>query len=348
MQIERAAIDPRNSLTFPIVELADFAAIPAAPPRMPSILTDSPPPPTDLIGPGDTLDIVIYESGVTLFGGDATKLGDVGAALSPPSSRAERLPSFRVDDNGYIRIPFAGPVMAAGKTASELSAAIRNALLGMSQTPQVLVTIRDTITNSVIIGGEVSKPGRLALPTNRETLSDAIALAGGYRGEAKDVAVRIQRRDRNAEFRLSDILRTPGEDFRVYPGDRITLVRAPRTFSVMGAPGRVEQLPFSDPSISLTEALSLAGGANPNLGDPKAIFVFRFVQDENGVEKPIVYHLNMMLPGAFFVGQRFAMRDKDVLYIGNAEANQPSKLIQLISQLFAPLVTVRDISRTGF
>ena len=34
------------------------------------------------------------------------------------------------------------------------------------------------------------------------------------------------------------------------------------------------------------------------------------------------------------------MQDKDVLYFGNAAANQPSKAIQLISQLFSPLFTV--------
>jgi polysaccharide export outer membrane protein len=48
----------------------------------------------------------------------------------------------------------------------------------------------------------------------------------------------------------------------------------------------------------------------------------------------------MMNAGSYFVAQRFAMRDKDVLYVGNARANQPSKLIQLVSQLFSPIVAV--------
>ena len=84
----------------------------------------------------------------------------------------------------------------------------------------------------------------------------------------------------------------------------------------------------------------MAGGANPNLGDAKAIFVFRFLPTGDGKEAPVVYHLNMMHPGAYFLSQRFAMRDKDVLYVGNAAANQPSKLIQLISQLFTPFATI--------
>jgi len=40
------------------------------------------------------------------------------------------------------------------------------------------------------------------------------------------------------------------------------------------------------------------------------------------------------------------MRDKDILYFGNAGANQPSKLIQLISQLFSPILTVTSAVQT--
>ena len=86
--------------------------------------------------------------------------------------------------------------------------------------------------------------------------------------------------------------------------------------------------------------LNNAGGTNPNLGDPAAIFLFRYVRDADGQEVPKVYHLNMMQTGSYFLAQKFVMQDKDVLYFGNASANQPSKLVQLISQLFSPVLTV--------
>jgi polysaccharide export outer membrane protein len=91
--------------------------------------------------------------------------------------------------------------------------------------------------------------------------------------------------------------------------------------------------------------LALAGGANPNQGDSAAIFVFRYVVQPDGTEQPVVYHLNMMRAGAYFLSQRFMMRDKDILYIGNARANQPSKLIQLLAQLFVPVATVRNATQ---
>ena len=80
-----------------------------------------------------------------------------------------------------------------------------------------MISVEQSITNSVILAGEIAKPGRLVLATNRELLIDAIALAGGYRGNAKDALARVQRDGQSFEIRLSDLLDTPQEDFRVAP-----------------------------------------------------------------------------------------------------------------------------------
>jgi polysaccharide biosynthesis/export protein len=119
-------------------------------------------------------------------------------------------------------------------------------------------------------------------------------------------------------------------------------VRAPRSFAVRGGAGKADQITFPAPQVSLAEAVALSGGANPNAGDPRAIFVFRIGKGPNGEEKPIVYHFNMMQASSLVLAQRFAMNDKDVLYVGNAAANQPSKLVQIISQLFFPLVALQN------
>jgi polysaccharide export outer membrane protein len=322
-----------------LVEIDDVSVLPPPPAKVTLSLTNLTPPPTDMVGPGDVLDIAIYEAGVTLFGGGATRTGaDAGSFDS--SAKVERLAGNRVDDAGDIQVPYAGRLHVAGTTIGQVEQQIRKALSGYSQNPQVLVSIRDNITNSVIVGGEVARPGRLVLPTNRETVADAVALAGGYRGDAKDLAVRLQRRDSTGEFRLSDALSGDEEALRVYPGDRLSVLRAPRSFSVMGAPGQVQLFPFGASNVSMAEAVAQAGGSHPQFGDPAAIFVFRYVTDKDGVARPVVYHMNMMKTGSYLLSQRFAMRDKDLVYIGNARANQPSKLIQIISQLFSPIVTV--------
>jgi polysaccharide export outer membrane protein len=147
-------------------------------------------------------------------------------------------------------------------------------------------------------------------------------------------------------MRVNDLAENPVMDVRIQPGDRLMLINNPRTYSILGASGRVEQVPFSRTSVSLAEAVATAGGTNPNLGDPAAIFLFRYVKDAEGQEVPKVYHLNMMKTGSYFLAQKFVMQDNDVLYFGNAAANQPSKVIQLISQLFSPILTVTSAVQT--
>ena len=332
-----------SHLGIDLVEVATAADLPV--PAAPAAAFGRdyvPPRPTELVGSGDILDIAIYESGIALFGRPAgpAAAGTTGfdAAVS-----TERLPPVRVSDEGSINIPFAGELMVSGLTTADVERLIRRALRGKSQNPQVLVSIREGLTNSVIVGGDIARPGRLVLPTNRESLSDVIALAGGSRGEIKDALVRVQRGNENGEFRLADIISNPDRDIRIFPADRIAVVRAPRTFSVMGAAGKADQISFPTSQVSLAEAIALAGGSNPNAGDPRAIFVFRIEKGADGADRPVVYHVNMMQASSYILTQRFAMIDKDVLYVGNAAANQPTKLVQIVSQLFFPLAALDNL-----
>lgn len=354
-QIVKSAQDPESRMPIAVVEVEDAASVPPPPSAESSAVLgsatvafpDLQPPPTDMVGPGDVLDIAIYEAGVTLFGGGSTPTAAAAAAAGyDPSAKVEKLPPTRVDDDGYITIPFGGRLHVLGRTVHEVSAMVRKSLSGLSQNPQVLVTLREIITNSIIVGGDVSRPGRLVLPTNRETLSDVIALSGGARGEARDLLVRVSRNSRSANYRMNDVLSGAGPDIRVYPGDRITVLSQPRTYTVLGASGKVDRLPFTTSAMKLVEAMGSAGGTNPNMGDPKAVFVFRYVPDDDGQDKPVVYHLNMMKAGSYFLAQRFEIRDGDVIYFGNASSNQPGRLLQLISQLFSPIMTVTAAVQT--
>jgi len=342
-QVERSATDPDNKLPIQLVQVETVTDVPTADAvETGSGLAEMPPPPTDMVGPGDVLDITIYEAGVTLFAGG----GSASSAGAAPGVQAQKLPPNRVDDDGDISIPYAGKLHVVGRTVAEVEVMIRRSLRGVSQNPQVMVNVQQPITNTVIVSGEVARPGRLLLQTNRETLSDVVALAGGYRGNAKDLTLRVIRRSSSTDIPINDLIDTPSLDVRAYPGDRLMLINNPRTYSVLGAPSAVQQFPFTRSKVSLAEAVATAGGANPGLGDPAAIFVFRYVKDEHGGEMPVVYHLNMMKTGAYFLAQRFAMKDKDVLYFGNAAANQPSKVLNLVSQLFSPIMTVTAAVQT--
>ncbi len=349
-QVEKMAVAPKDgSAPIKLAQVDTIADVPNAglTAVATSALPDLTPPPTDMVGPGDVLEINIYEAGVALFAGAGSSAGGaINQAAATPGVQVQKLPPTRIDDLGNINVPYAGKLHVAGLTVGSVEALVRKSLRGLSQNPRVLITVSQAITNTVIIGGEVTRPGRLILQTNRETLSDVVALAGGYRGNARDLTLRVNRAGRSVDLRMNDLVDNPALDVRAYPGDRFILINNPRTYSVLGASGRVEQTAFSRSSVSLAEAVATAGGVNPGAGNPAAIFVFRYVRDSQGVEVPVVYHLNMMKTGSYFLAQRFAMQDKDVLYFGNAAANQPSKLIQLISQLFSPILTVTSAVQT--
>lgn len=338
-QIESSAGEAEAAgLNIDIVPVDTIAAVPPAPTPVHSQLPDYDPPPTDMIGPGDVLSITVFEAGVSLFGGNGAGAG----GGFDPSVRAQTLPLRRVDDSGHIEVPYVGRLRVVGNTVTEVQDQIREGLRNLSQDPQVLVSREEVIGNSIIVGGEVAQPGRLVLQTNRESLADVIALSGGYRGEAQNLVLLVERGDNVARLRLSDVMAGTYRDLRAYPGDRLTVLAEPMTFSVLGASGRVQHMPFGRNNLSVAEAIAMAGGVNANTGDPAAVFLFRYAGPDK--TEPTVYHFNMMRAPTYFLAQQFELRDEDILYFGNSASNQPRKLIQTIGQLFSPIVTATAVA----
>lgn len=343
--IKMAERSKENTLGFRIIELKDAQSLPPA--FIASVPTPLPPPPPghdsiNMIGVGDGLHIAIYEAGISLFSTSAA-IGDGPTPADPGLAKAESLPNIVVDETGYISVPFAGRIRAAGITTYELQRLIAGRLAGKSQDPQILVSLTNPVANGIIVGGEVAKPGRLTLATGKETLLDAIALAGGYRGDVLDLVVRLERGGSTVQERMSRLASSPIGAIQIGGGDNIQVLRQPLSYSAFGGPSKIDLFPFGKDDLSLAEAVARSGGSSQFAGDPAAIFVFRYVKDDQGL-KPVVYHLSMMKPQGYFLAQQFMMRDRDVLYIGNAEANQPSKLIQIIGQIFTPFALARTLT----
>jgi polysaccharide export outer membrane protein len=276
-----------------------------------------------------------------------------------------------VDRNGDITVPYVGTISVAGLTTAQVQQRVLAGLRGKSQSPQVIVTLRRNVANTVVVMGAVATPRRVALTLARERLLDVIADTGGISRTAstgastatgtgaQDSIVRFTRRGRTVEQPLDTILSGSPDDLVLLGGDRIELIRQPRTFTVFGAIDRISQIPFESRTLTLAEALARAGGPNDNRADPHSVFVFRLLpepapagtlsgdpaQPVKTVLKPVAYRIDMLRAQNYFMAQRFAMRDKDVVYIANAPGNQPLKLVQALSQLFAPAITVQNATR---
>ena len=51
----------------------------------------------------------------------------------------------------------------------------------------------------------------------------------------------------------------------------------------------------------------------------------------SGSRVPVVYRVNMRSPDAYFYASGFKLRDKDVVYVANAEGAEASKLLRLVN-----------------
>ncbi len=345
-EIRRGTQD-QNQLGFKIVDIdgsllqqiiARDAAADAAQPTLSSLARDGR---NDVVGPGDLLSIGIYEVGVSLFGSSAYSGG-----VADPSARAETFPEVIVDRDGTITLPYVGRLNVAGHSTTEIEAMIVRGLKGKSQTPQALVSIKQNISSTVYVAGDVHAPGRYNLTLQSERLLDAIALAGGATNSAEDTVVRFNRGSQFLEERLGRIRAGAADDLMLVPGDRVELLKRPRSFISLGATGKVEQTDFETGEVSLAEAVARAGGPTDSVADPSAVFLFRYdPAAPGGMERPIIYRLNMLQPASYFLAQRFAVRDKDVIYIANAAANRPAKMVNIINQLFSPFVAARAVTR---
>ncbi len=325
----------------------------------------------DTLGPGDVLSVEIYEVGVSLFGGRANIAGG-GAGMTgggdAPSANGETLGGITVDRNGNITIPYVGTIQVTGLTLAQVQQRILAGLRGKSQSPQVIVSLRSNVANTVVVMGAVTAPRRIALTLARERLLDVIADTGGISRAAQsgastatgtgtqDSIVRFTRYGRTVEQPLDSIVSGSPDDLVLLGGDRIELIRQPRTFTVFGAIDRISQVPFESRTLTLAEALARAGGPNDGRADPRSVFVFRLPAGAASLTpkqpgavpetvRPIVYRIDMLRAQNYFLAQQFAMRDKDVVYIANASANQPLKLVQALGQLFSPVIAVQNATR---
>lgn len=136
-------------------------------------------------------------------------------------------PSVRVDQNGQIDLPLAGPLQAAGKTTSELAAEIAVRLgTRYLRTPEVTVSVESSSTQKVIVEGDVNTPGVYDI-TGSASLLEALARAQSPSRVASlhDVVVfrEVQGRRVGAVFDVTRIRAGLDPDPRIMGGDIVVV-----------------------------------------------------------------------------------------------------------------------------
>jgi polysaccharide biosynthesis/export protein len=320
------------------------------PQTLTGIFGDHRPPPEIKFGIGDVISVSIFEAAAGgLF---------IPAEASVRPGNFVTLPNQPIDTKGYISVPYAGLVPAAGKTPAEVEKEIVDRIKNRAIEPQVVVALVTQNTSLITVVGEVnnlltSVTGRIPAQPAGEHLLDVITRAGGLRDQGQDTWVTLERNGHRGTVPFGALAYEPGNNIWAWPGDTIYLYKEPQTYLAFGATGQQGQFQFSaGPQSSawrmtLAEGVGAAGGLLDLQADPGSVFLFRREPRElaeklgvdcskmDGPTVPVIYSVSFADPAGYFLASRVQLHNKDVIFAANAQAVDITKFTTFTNALLS-------------
>jgi polysaccharide biosynthesis/export protein len=191
------------------------------------------------LGPGDLIEVSVYNV-------------------------PELVTKARISSSGDVYLPLIDYVHVDGLTQEEAQSLIEKRLSdgGFVRSPHVTIFVDEASSQGVTIIGEVGKPG-IYPDVSDHKLYEVISQAGGFNSSASR-KIAVIRRNQPEPIRL-DLPRNLADDLSgnidILPGDTISVPRAPIIY-VVGDVGRPSGLLVDNGSLTVLQALALAGGTN--------------------------------------------------------------------------------------
>jgi len=231
---------------LPAVQPISQAAVSAAgttsgaPVKSPDVAKDSPDQSALVkLGPGDLIEVNVYNV-------------------------PELTSKVRVSNSGEIYLPLIDYVHVEGLTQEEAQTLVEKRLSdgGFVRSPHVTIFVDEASSQGVTVLGEVTKAGIYPDVADHK-LYEVISEAGGFTNSASR-KIAVIRRNQPDPIRI-DLPRNLADDLSgnidIMPGDTITVPRAPIIY-VVGDVGRPSGLLVDNGSLTVLQALALAGGTN--------------------------------------------------------------------------------------
>ena len=202
----------------------------------------------------------------------------------------------RIDGEGDIAVPLAGPVHVAGMTVQQTEQELDKVLSKYIRHPQVVVNVAEVRSQPVSVLGAVNSPG-VHQVQGHKTVLEMLALAGGIRQDA-GYSIRITRQlewgciplpsakfDASGKYSVAELnlrkimdAKTPEENIQIFPHDVISVPKAEMVY-VIGEVKRSGGFVLGEhQSISVLQALSMAEGLNTG-ADPRHAKILRLKPD---------------------------------------------------------------------
>lgn len=291
----------------------------------------------DEIRAGDVLGLSIWEN---VDDGLLASMGTSSTALT----------ELQVDSQGYIFVPYAGRVRAAGNTPDQLRQLITQRLESQTPDPQVMVTRMAGDGATVSVMGKVNAQGVYPIERPTRTLSAMLSKSGGVAIEPEIAVVTVKRGNSSGKVWLKDLYTNPRNDIALRPGDVVLVEEDQRSFTALGALGGQTKVPLGNEQINAVEALAMVGGLSTALADPTGVFILR--DEPQGVARAVLgsnaiqgtqrmaYVLDLTKPNGLFLARDFMIRDGDTVYVTEAPFVQWQKTIGSITGTAAQVGTI--------
>ncbi|SFN47226.1 polysaccharide export outer membrane protein [Roseovarius lutimaris] len=283
---------------------------------------------SDTISPGDTLGLTIWEN------------VDDGLLASETSSQTI-LEEVQVDGSGFVFVPYAGRIRAAGNSPEGIRRIITAKLDEQTPDPQVEVRRLAGNGSTVALSGAVGAQGVYPIERPTRTLSNMIASAGGIAIEPEVAQITVIRGDKRSKVWFQDLFKYPQFDIALRGGDRVLVEADTRAYTALGATGAQARVTFETQTLSAIEAIAQVGGLTTTAADPTGVFVLRnepaeianqvLARDDLIGAQRMIYVLDLTKPNGMFVARDFAVRDDDTLYVTEAPFAQWAKVIAALT-----------------
>jgi polysaccharide biosynthesis/export protein len=239
---DRTATEPPAPAPVQTPEQAAVSASGAAPTKAPDTAKGSPDQPDAgmvKLGPADLIEVNVYNV-------------------------PELTSKVRVSRSGDVYLPLIDYVHVDGLTQEEAQTLIEKRLSdgGFVRSPHVTIFVDEAASQGVTIIGEVLKAGIYPDVADHK-LYEVISEAGGFSPTASR-KIAVIRRNQPDPIRI-ELPRNLADDLSgnidIMPGDTITVPRAPIIY-VVGDVGRPAGLLVDNGTLTVLQALALAGGTN--------------------------------------------------------------------------------------
>lgn len=240
----------------------------------------------------------------------------------------------KVTTDGKLFYPYAGELQAAGLTAQELRAEITKRLSDkILNDPQVDVRVTGYNSLRATVTGAVNKPGYVPFTETPLSVPMAIAGVGGFSDDADPAGIQLRRGSKVYNINYLDAFKAnlPLDRIVLKPDDQIfvpsmTETQKENKVFVLGEVGRVGPVNINSGRLSLTEALSNAGGLQALNADSRGIYVIR----NTSANQIDVFQLNAKNAMALAMADRFNLNPRDVVYVDASGLSTWNRLLSLI------------------